>query len=233
MNEALEIGVDEAGRGSLISDLVVSLVAVTHDKIDTLRSIGVKDSKELSPRKRSELAEQILSISSIAVISYISPSYIDRAVSNNGLNMLETRVLINIFRAVRPLLEHLNTRLKIYVDEVKGYDTFIERFLKKMFGEKLVLFLMESRADKKYPVVSAASIVAKYFRDSNLLFIKNIFGDFGSGYPSDPKTREWVINNYSTYRKPHRIIRRSWSTLKKIAPDWSRGLRASKITDYL
>jgi len=232
LSKFIEIGVDEAGRGSLISDLVVSLIAISEDKLDILRKIGVKDSKQLSPRKRSELAYHIVSLSNIAIVSYISPPYIDKAVSSNGLNMLEAIVIMNMFKSIKPLLETLDMFIKIYMDEVKGYYRFIEGFLKKHFRDKLVLFVMESKADKKYPVVSAASVVAKYFRDTNLSFIKNVFGNFGSGYPSDPRTRDWIINNYSSYRNPLRIIRRSWSTLKKIAPDWSRGLRIYKITDY-
>lgn len=233
MNRCIYVGVDEAGRGCLIGDLVISLVAVSEEGLYVLKNIGVRDSKELSPRKRSEFVEQILSLSSFTLTTYIPPLKIDKAVGDDGLNMLETDIVLNMFRCMKPFIEIFDLSVRIYIDEIKGYEDFIEKSLRPMYRDRLQELVIESRADKKYTVVSAASIVAKYFRDLNIGSIKTILGDFGSGYPSDPRTREWITNIYSTYRRPLRVIRRSWATLKKIAPDWYRDLRMPKITDYM
>jgi ribonuclease HII len=68
----------------------------------------------------------------------------------------------------------------------------------------------------KYPIVSAASILAKVRRDTVISELKRLYGDFGSGYPSDPKTvnflREWILKN----RGDLPILRRSWGTFRRV-----------------
>ena len=43
-------GVDDAGRGSMIGPLVISGVTIDKKNVKKLRSIGVQDSKKLSPK---------------------------------------------------------------------------------------------------------------------------------------------------------------------------------------
>lgn len=65
-----------------------------------------------------------------------------------------------------------------------------------------------------YPVVAAASILAKVTRDKEIDKIKKkIKVDFGSGYPSDPKTTEFLINNCNKFPE---IFRKSWDSYKKV-----------------
>ena len=76
---------------------------------------------------------------------------------------------------------------------------------------KLVL---EHKADLNYPVVSAASILAKVTRDAEIEKIKKEIGvDFGSGYMSDPRTSEFLKKNYKKYPE---IFRKSWAPYQKI-----------------
>jgi ribonuclease HII len=73
-----------------------------------------------------------------------------------------------------------------------------------------VQVISEHRADRNYPVVSAASIVAKVERDHHIDFLRNRFGDFGSGYMSDPKTKtflEELAERCTTYPD---FVRASW-----------------------
>ena len=60
---------------------------------------------------------------------------------------------------------------------------------------------VEPEADLKYPIVGAASIVAKVLRDAQLP--KLIDGEVGSGYPSDPKTRKWLKKGIFWNGKKH------------------------------
>ncbi|KUK00235.1 MAG: Ribonuclease HII, partial [Thermococcales archaeon 44_46] len=50
-------GIDEAGRGPVIGPLVIAAVVVDESRIGELESLGVKDSKKLTPKKREELFE--------------------------------------------------------------------------------------------------------------------------------------------------------------------------------
>jgi ribonuclease HII len=50
-----DIGIDEAGRGSVIGPLVVAGVMIDEELESELKSMGVKDSKMLTPEKREEL----------------------------------------------------------------------------------------------------------------------------------------------------------------------------------
>ena len=76
---------------------------------------------------------------------------------------------------------------------------------------------MEHKADEKYPIVSAASIVAKHERDRLIEELKSKLGDFGSGYPSDSKTRRFLMELMRSRGIDNPYIRSSWRTLAKIA----------------
>ena len=83
----------------------------------------------------------------------------------------------------------------VYVDTV-GKAEFYEEKLSKEFPRLRIK--VESKADATYPIVGAASIVAKVSRDH---FIHNwchledgidTNQETGSGYPGDPKSKKWL-----------------------------------------
>jgi ribonuclease HII len=74
----------------------------------------------------------------------------------------------------------------------------------------------EHKADSTYPIVSAASIIAKVQRDQAITRLHSRYGDFGSGYPSDPKTIEFVRNLVTSKQKLPSIIRHSWDSVRRI-----------------
>ena len=77
-----------------------------------------------------------------------------------------------------------------------------------------VEIIAENKADKKYPVVSAASIIAKVIRDKEIDKIKEKLNlDIGSGYPSDEKTIEVLKKDYDKVKD---YVRESWITIKRI-----------------
>ncbi|HDD69207.1 MAG TPA: ribonuclease HII, partial [Candidatus Korarchaeota archaeon] len=59
------------------------------------------------------------------------------------------------------------------------------------------------------------SIVAKVVRDREIRRLREIYGDFGSGYPSDEKTRRFLAKLVVNEEVPP-IVRRSWRTYLKI-----------------
>jgi Ribonuclease HII len=90
---------------------------------------------------------------------------------------------------------------------------FLKNVLKNV--KRNVILISSHHADDLYAVVSAASIVAKVVRDKEIEKLHKIYGNFGSGYPSDPKTLEFLK---SLKDKPEVLhaIRLSWKTLNKL-----------------
>jgi len=87
---------------------------------------------------------------------------------------------------------------EIYIDTV-GPPAQYQDMLEKLFPR--VKIKVAKKADSLYPIVSAASIVAKTKRDQvlrNWEFDEGVdfSRNFGSGYPSDPTTTKWLKSNF-------------------------------------
>lgn len=202
------IGIDEAGRGSLIGPLVVA--GVSAPSIEPLVRIGVKDSKLLSRKRREELFHLILSTPGIkARAIVISPRLIDRYVkdrSSGGLNALEARAMARI-------LDSLPGEFAVVDAASVNEGAFALEVL--AMAKRRVAMISAHYADRNYAVVSAASIVAKVIRDRRVDELKRVYGDFGSGYPSDPVTRKFVKARGVSLLEAN-AIRSSWKTLKRL-----------------
>jgi ribonuclease HII len=64
-------------------------------------------------------------------------------------------------------------------------------------------------------LVAAASIIAKVEREKEIEELKEKLGDFGSGYASDPRTRE-VLRGWITKGKLPSCVRRRWKTISNL-----------------
>lgn len=205
------IGVDEAGRGPVIGPMVMAGAMIEEEDLSKLHSIGVKDSKMLSPNQRESMFSHIKNTVKSKII-IINPPEIDAAVSVNKLNYLEadkTAEIINFLKPDKAYIDCPSTNIAAY----KGY-------LERHITCKVILFV-EHKADAKYEVASAASILAKVTRDREIDKLKMTHGiDFGSGYPSDPKTQDFLKKNYNKYN----FFRKSWATYKNVATSQQKGL---------
>ncbi|MCG2863772.1 MAG: ribonuclease HII [Vulcanisaeta sp.] len=200
-------GVDEAGRGPVIGPMVVAIAVI--DDMDKLRSIGVRDSKELSPQARSRLMNRLRSILVYMDYEVIEPEVIDKYVYMNALNKLEAEVTIKlIMKALK------NVELSVvYVDSPDPDADRYGELIRRAVGIEVISM---NKADKLIPIVSAASIIAKVVRDSIIEDLHSRYGDFGSGYPSDPRTIEFLRSWVREHGDLPPIVRRSWSTIKRI-----------------
>lgn len=87
--------------------------------------------------------------------------------------------------------------------------------IKKNLIHQYVKIISEHKADVKYPIVSAASILAKVVRDQEIEIIKKEIGvDFGSGYAADPITIKFVKAHWEN--KLAQYIRKSWGTIREL-----------------
>jgi len=206
----LVAGVDDAGRGSVIGPLVIAGVLVKAEELSELAKLGVKDSKLLSPHKRESLAVEIKQMAKEYSVIKLSPKEIDKVVQTGRrlrrLNRLEAQTMAKVIEALKPDIA--------YVD---ASDVLEERF-KKHILERLsfeVEIVSEHKADRNYPIVSAASIIAKVERDKEITELTNKYGDFGCGYPIDPKTISFLQQCLEQFSEYPDFVRKSWKPAKK------------------
>ncbi|MEM2920812.1 MAG: ribonuclease HII [Candidatus Bathyarchaeia archaeon] len=212
MIKRLIMGCDEAGRGPVIGPMVLAGLAFDERALKEVTSIGVRDSKMLTPKGRERLYRKIKDLAEESCVVKLQPRLIDSYVIEKGrrsknLNSLEAEVIAKMIKKVRPRITYVDCP-----------DPNTERFTKTIrdaagFRTKVVC---EHKADYRRPVVAASSIVAKVVRDREIAKLRSVWGDFGSGYPSDPKTRRFLQEVIVRGNRPE-IVRWSWSTLRKIS----------------
>jgi len=199
------LGIDEAGRGPVIGPMVIAGYCIDEEKIELLKSLGVRDSKELTRKQREEIYDEIIKLTDKYKYIIIGPKTIDHYVYKNRLNYLEFENMVKIIEEIKPNTVIIDSPLV----NTKKVIEYIKNNLKIN-----VEIIAENKADKNYPVVSAASIIAKVIRDKEIDKIeKKININFGSGYPSDERTIKAIKENYEILKN---YIRESWMTVKRI-----------------
>lgn len=214
------LGVDEAGRGCVIGPLVICGVLASEETIERFKEIKVRDSKQLSRKKREQLGPEIVSLAEDFMLIRISPVEIDEWLGVPGLNSLEARKTAEIISHLKPLVAYIDAPGK----GARGYARLINSAI---HCETQVI--AENFADRNYPVVSAASILAKVHRDKVIRELHIEYGDFGSGYPSDKKTREFLTQYYHREGKFPDIVRTGWATITRITGPRQAYLESSSV----
>ncbi len=200
------LGIDEAGRGSVLGPMVIAGVIIPEKMEKVLERMGVKDSKRLVPNRRTILSRKLKKMFEYEIV-VISALEIDK-MRADGINLNDIEK-----NAMRDLIIRLNPE-KAIVDAV---DVKAERFQNYLCESTGVNVIAEHKADDKYIEVSAASIIAKAERDAQIAEINKEYiktGGIGSGYPSDPTTKKF-LNNY-TYDEMPEFVRKSWATVSKM-----------------
>ncbi|MBI3840878.1 MAG: ribonuclease HII [Thaumarchaeota archaeon] len=212
-------GVDEAGRGCVLGPLVVAGVSVSRRSESMLRDLGVRDSKKLSPKRRETLYSEILKVCERVNWAEIGPGQIDEVVTNgkkyHKLNHLEAVYFAKV-------IDELGAR-RVTVD---ASDTVPERFGGAIAANlaRPCSVVAVHKADRDFPVVSAASIVAKVHRDRQVERLRKVHGDFGSGYPSDPSTRIFFIERMRKGAPLPEYVRKSWKTWARLEQKMSAAI---------
>jgi ribonuclease HII len=194
-------GVDEAGKGSVLGPMVIAGIGVSSE--DRLADLGVKDSKLLMPKERERLYVQIRRRCRVATVT-INAQEIDVIRTEMTLNACLARAHAQVINKISPA--------RAYVD---ACDVNCFRYAEMVRAHLLpeCEIVSEHHADEKFPVVSAASIVAKVVRDREITKLAKKYGEIGSGYPSDPVTIRWLTTYIGDHPSPPPIARRSWKTV--------------------
>ena len=195
-------GIDEARRGPVMSVMVMCGAMIEEDDMAKLIALKPKDSKLMTREEREELYPKLLSVLKYYHIFIIQPNEIDKAVKGGdglNLNRLEAHKqaeILNEFNPDQAIIDCPSNNIDSY-----------RIYLKKLLKNKKIDLILEHKAER-YPLVAAASIIAKVTGDREIEAIKKEIGiDFGSGYMSDPKTVEFLKNNFEKYPE---LFRKSW-----------------------
>ena len=136
--EGVVLGLDEVGRGSVAGPLTVCAVALPDEPVVW----GINDSKQLTPRRRSELAARIRGVATAVGICHVPPERIDEA---------------GMARALREAMLGAIDDAGVEPDSVL------------IDGNPLHVHPLERtvvKGDAKVACIAAASIVAKVTRDA-------------------------------------------------------------------
>ena len=226
------LGIDEAGRGSVIGPLVIGSVIADNDQINKFEQTGVTDSKLLTPKKRADLAEFVKKTSLKNHYISITPSEINNSIKdeNDNLNLLELRTMANL------ILENIVSY--VYIDAISTpfyctselkkilqNDASIKfkyesneqfRIKRQINGKKYhTRIIAQNKADLIYKIVSAASLIAKTQRDSAIREIEREYsleeGILASGY-ANPQLYPF-LKRYKRQIRKHEFdfIRYEWN----------------------
>jgi len=196
-------GIDEAGRGPVIGPLVVCLAKCSERHEKRLNSLCKKDSKQLLPEERRAILRELEKFCEFFVET-VPAEKINKLMDEMSLNDIEASVVAELMKKARC---H-----NVIIDLPDKYEWIFRRRMEK-FG--IFKFEAEHKADENFPIVAAASICAKVIRDKEIEKLHEIIGDFGSGYPSDEKTIEF-LRNKENLKKAEKYIRKKWKTLDNV-----------------
>lgn len=208
----LTLGIDDAGRGPVIGPMVLAGCLINEKAEKEFKKLGVKDSKQLTPKRREFLAEKIKGGVETFEVVLSHPDEIDGK-NHDGINL-------NSLEAIKAaeIINKINKgfkKIKVIVDCPSPNTTKWRDFLKtKIENLSNLEVYCEHKADRNHISVSAASILAKSVREKEMTNLKEKYGnEIGSGYCSDPKTCKF-LENYSQTYKQNGLFRQTWSTWK-------------------
>jgi len=199
------LAIDESGRGPAIGPLVMCGYLIDEKKTQELRKMGVKDSKLLTAAKREELFPKLEKMAKDYALLQASAKDIDKLRSVSNLNKYEIKRMLE-------LIEFFNPD-KVIIDALEQEESFQKKIIDRVNGTTVIA---ENFADKKYPEVGAASILAKVTRDREIEKLHKLHGDFGSGYPADPLTIDFLKNWIKRNKDFPDCVRKSWMTVKML-----------------
>ena len=216
----LVLGIDEAGRGPVIGPLVISGVLINKGEEEKLVKIGAKDSKLVPVNQRERIFDKIIDVAKSTQIITIEVDEIDKAVESTegmNLNWLEAKKSAEIINEFKPDVVILDSPHPI----AEKYGEYVRELL----DNKSIEIISEHKADENYPLVGAASILAKVTREREMEKIKMKYGDVGPGYPANPITKKFVEENFEKHPE---IFRKSWATFKNQVKKKNQ----KNLTDY-
>src|SRR3989338_7474158 len=202
----LILGIDDAGRGPIIGPMFLAGVLLKKEDESMLKSEGVKDSKMLLHPARIKLSGLIKDTALKYKVVESLPSQIDHSIQS-GVN-LNTLEAIKAAEIINDLSIGIKEKIEVVIDcpsvNTKAWRLTLLNYIKDKDNLEIHC---EHKADLNHPVVSAASILAKCAREQSMDELRKEYGALGSGYPSDPDTKDFAkkkgkkLENSGLFRK--------------------------------
>ncbi len=177
------VGVDEAGRGAWAGPIVAGATMIFNTKSKIPKFVyNIKDSKQLSSKKREELFE-LIKINFIWSVGVVNAKEIDNIGMTKANKLAMRRAVKNLsYKPDYLLIDYIkDIGLDITTEGIKGGDT-------------------------KILSIAAASIVAKVYRDCLMKKIHQTVSDWGfdkhKGYGTSLHRQHLIDNGVS---KHHRL----------------------------
>ena len=146
-SSALIAGVDEVGRGCLCGSVVAAVVVISLSKLEELRKMGVTDSKKLTAKKRKDLVPQIREFVTDWQVSEVESKIIDQ------INILQASL-----QAMTEAIENLSVSPDLCL--IDG-----NMLLPNLSYPQIAVV----KGDLRSPIIGAASILAKVWRDQQMI----------------------------------------------------------------
>ncbi|GFR48536.1 hypothetical protein Agub_g10433 [Astrephomene gubernaculifera] len=209
------LGVDEAGRGPVLGPMVYASAFCPCSSDITGR--GYADSKTLTHESREKLFRAIDADTGVGWVAHImSAQHISHHMLGRDKVSLNALAFEATCHVIRVALEAGANVKQVYVDTVGDADRHRERLARAFPG---IDFTVCPKADALYPIVSAASIVAKVLRDKALIECQKslgLQGEVGTGYPGDPATVAWLKEHVHPVFGFPPLVRHSWETCSRM-----------------
>ncbi len=208
----LILGIDDAGRGPVIGPMVLAGCLVNEEMQKEFKKLGVKDSKQLTPKRRAFLADVIREKAEDFEVVIVYPDEIESS-SADGTNLNDVEAI-----ACAQIINKINKgygKMKVVLDcpstGINKWRDFLKTKINDLSNLEVVC---EHKADVNHVSVSAASIIAKDVREKEMAILKEKYGhEIGSGYASDPYTIKFLEKHANKF-KDEGLFRKTWSTWK-------------------
>jgi len=209
----LTLGIDDAGRGPVIGPMILAGCLLDSKFEKELKKLGVKDSKQLTQKRREILAEKIKEKAETFEITITSPLEIERT-NEKGIKLNEVEAIKSAI-----IINKINKgykKIKVVVDcpspNIAKWTDYLKTKIENLSNLEISC---EHKADKNHVSVSAASILAKTIREKEMDKIREKYGnEVGSGYTSDPLTIKFLEKHIHKHENEG-IFRRTWATFKR------------------
>jgi ribonuclease HII len=188
-------GLDEAGRGALAGPVCVGAVLLPNDDPRLRRRLnGVRDSKQLTPRQRSQLAPRIKQISLGWGIGFADADEIDR----DGIVQAARLAALRAFEALTPRPDFLLTDFRLELPELAISQAALVK------------------GDQRSLSIACASILAKTARDEYMTALESKYPLYGFARHKGYGTRQHLKQIETLGYTP--IHRRTFKLLSQVSP---------------
>ena len=209
----LTLGIDDAGRGPVIGPLVLAGCLIDEKAEKELKKLGVKDSKQLTHKRREFLAEKIKEKAETFEITLAFPNEIDGK-NHNGINLntLEAIKAAEIINKINKGFKHIKVIIDCPSPSIKKWRDLLKTKIDNLSNLDISC---EHKADRNHVSVSAASILAKSIREKEMSILREKYPGIGSGYCSDPVTCRFLEKHSKKYEKDG-LFRQTWTTWRVV-----------------